>query len=189
MTFFENAIRELDQMGVAQVILPFILIFAIVYAILMKIQIFKSVQNEKGINSAIAFVLALVPVFQHFRNPGSAFDIIPHMNNILADVSIIFIAVLLLLILIGIWGIGPKNDENKLQGAVVIIAVAIIAIIVASEFGFGWYDISRYLDRSTVTIVAALLIFGLIIKFITDDGKPKKGDTLEDIGGMFEKKG
>jgi len=190
MSFFENAIRTLDSMGVATIVLPFILLFAIVYAVLMRVKLFGDIANQKQINIAIALVIALVPVFQHALFPGSQWDVITIINNALADISIIIVAVVMLLILLGLWGIKPKADgENRMQGVIVISAVAVVALIFASQYGFGWYSLPYFIDRSTMTIVVAIIIFGLIVKFITGDSKPaeEKGKVLKDIGDLFGK--
>lgn len=192
MSFFRDTIWELEQVGVADVILPFILLFTVTYAVLMKIKLF----GQKSVNVAIAFVIGLVPVFQHVlagRHQTTAISII---NNSIPQIVLILVAVLALIILLGLWGVSPSWDA-KAGSVVVIAAIGFIAYVFLSNSGFGWYDLPRWLDRGTMTIVIALLVFGLIIKFIvggpelTDEEKAAKEEKafFKSLGKMVKKAG
>ena len=58
MTYsFTDFVQTLEDMGVSDVLLPFVLIFTIVFGVLQKTDIFG--QNKKNFNAIIALVVAL----------------------------------------------------------------------------------------------------------------------------------
>lgn len=184
MGVLEDGIRNLERAGVVDVFLPFILIFAIVFGILSKLEIFGD--NSKKFNVLISLVVGLVPVFQHVLYPNSKYDVIPIINAAIPQVAIALIAIVMLILLLGFFG-GPKPfGKDSASGIMVIVGIIAIVYIFGSSAGFGWYQLPYWLQLNpeTVSIIVALVVFGLVIAYITSDSK-KSGDKKDGIVSLF----
>ncbi len=179
---FIDFVNSLDRMGVADVILPFFLVFVLVFAILKKIKIFGTDKKTKKYNIIIAVVLGAAVVFPHIIGNGP--DIVPVINNALPHVSVIIIAIIMFLILLGAFGAKYDIAGVSMGGIVSIVAAIIIVYIFGAAAGWGW-RIPRSLafleDPETVTLLIILLVFGIIIHYITkedvseEEKKKRKG--------------
>jgi hypothetical protein len=187
MSFFEQGFQSLIDMGVFEVFLPFLLIFAIIFGIMSKVKIFNEGDNKK-FSVVIALVMGLISVFQHVMYKGSQFDVINIINNALPQVSLVLVAVIMLFLLLGIFGGKPAGKGDTVGGIVGFIAVLVIIYIFGSSAGFAWWDLPWWLsDYQTWSIVVVILVFGLIIKYITGDDKDKKDGTKygPELGKFF----
>ena len=88
----QDFIRWLDDVGVRDVMLPFLLIFTIFFAILQKTKVLG--EGKKNMNLAVALVIALIVVIPHVTNdyPSEDVDPVAIMNKALPNVSIVLIA-------------------------------------------------------------------------------------------------
>lgn len=204
--YLEYGLRQLYDLGILDVFLPFILIFTLVFAVLQRTKILgKDSDNKplKNFNVAIALTLALATVIPHIlwgsRDPrypylaNGMIDVVQVINNALPSVSLILVAVLMFLIMVGIWGNNIKIAGSPIGGMVTLLSFILIVVIFGVAAGWfrnlpSWLYFLR--DPQTQALVVAIIIFGLIIKFITGEDKPKKdnnnffktlGETLEKI--------
>lgn len=191
---FEDFILRLDQWGVADVLLPFILIFTIVFAIMQKTEILG--KDKKNINVMIALVMGLAVVFPHvLRMYPSQSDPVDIINRALPNVSIILVAIVMLLLLIGLLGGEIKWLGTSISGWIAIISLIIIVWIFARASGWQSGRLPRWLswldNPDTQAMIIILLVFGIIVWFITKDDTQKKsnflGTAMENIGQMFKK--
>ncbi|PLW79876.1 hypothetical protein C0585_05470 [Candidatus Woesearchaeota archaeon] len=179
---FEGMIRTLESYGVADVLLPFILIFTIVYAIMQKTQILG--EGKKKFNVIIGFVLAMSVVIPHVLGtyPPNA-DVVDIINSALPSVSLVLVAVLALLLMMGIWGAKVNIAGKSLCGWVMIISIIFILIIFGSAA--NWFNLPDFLsflnDPELQSLLIIVLVFGIIIAWITGDDDDKKDD------GFFKK--
>ena len=96
---FSDMIKQLEQMGFYEVILPFMLVFTIMFALLQKIKLFG--QDTKNINIVVAVVIA----FFFVRVPA----IIATVNQFLPKISMIVIVLLMFLLILGVLGSGEST--------------------------------------------------------------------------------
>ena len=90
---FVNVFEELNNLGVMDSLLPFLLIFTIVFAVLEKTKIIG--EGKKQFNVIIALVISLMVVIPHVTGnypPGQ--DAVQTINNALPNVSVVIIAVM-----------------------------------------------------------------------------------------------
>ncbi len=178
VTFFQN----LDRMGFTDIILPFILFFAVVYAILHAVKVFK----QKNINVIVALCIALLVVIPHITGgypPGG--DVVDIVNSSIPAVVAILIAILMVMILLGMFGT-KLNIEGKTLGAIIAI-LALLAVIIIFGSAAGWFGGSPSFrfpswlgflnDSDVVSVIVVLLVFGLIVAFITHEPKDPKEKT------------
>ena len=129
MVNFADVILELEQMGVADVLLPFLLIFTLVFAVLQKTRILGQYENRprKNLNTIIALVMGLAVVIPHVVHP-SDYDAVNIINRALPNVSVILVAILMMMLLIGIFSDRFDIGRSFYGGWVVIAAAIIIAL-------------------------------------------------------------
>jgi hypothetical protein len=189
-----QGIFKLEEIGIMDVILPFILVFTIVFAILQKTKILghddtNEKKPKKNFNAVIALVMGLAVVVPHitgsYPTPGS--DIVNIINSALPNISIVLIAVIMMLLMIGVFGGEVNIFKSGIGGWAVAFA------ILATFFIFGsaahWWELPIYLqfmmDSDTQALVIILLVFGALIAFITADDTPKdpkKYSFMEELG-------
>ncbi|MBI4141579.1 hypothetical protein HY484_01495 [Candidatus Woesearchaeota archaeon] len=165
----------LDQWGLRDVLLPFVLIFTFTFALLQKISLFKqggtggdANKPNKKINAIIAAGIGLAALIPHFT--GTGFDIIVFMNNFLPQSFLLLLVVLLFLALVGTV---TKLDDTKpsthpLVGMIAFAAVLVLVLILLQSTQQINYPFLNFLnDPNTQAIAIVALVFILLIWYIT----------------------
>ena len=187
----ENYVRNLDSWGLTDVLLPFALIFAILFAILQKAKIFG--EAAKRINIVVSAVIAFMVVFPHVLGLYPAgWDVVAIMNNALPNVSLVVVAIVMALILIGLFGGEATWLGNRISGWIAVISFLVILFIFGAAAGWwgDWYWWDSWLSEDAVAIIVITLVFGILVWFITSEPKTadneNKGRFLRDIGETFK---
>jgi small-conductance mechanosensitive channel len=170
MVDFREVIDSLVDVGFYSVILPFILVYAVVFAILEKSGIFKTSDDSnkkqtKNVNSIIAFVFGLFAV--------AATQTVMWMQSFITIMITFVIFILMVLILLGfIFGedyMKLLKDDNGLKkgisytiaGIVLLIAVIVLMILTGAwDWFLDWLDDD--LGGVGDTIVTVLIIAGIL---------------------------
>jgi len=196
MGIFENGLMQLADMGVLEVLLPFILVFTIVFAVLQKTKILgdENGKPRKNFNAVIALVMGLAVVIPHVIGsyPSPESDIVLIINNALPNVSIVLVAVIMMLLIMGVFGGEVNIAGSSLAGWAVLFAIVATLVIFANAANWfvlpGWLD---FLNNSeTQALVVVILVFALIIWFITKEDKPKDSKEpsfMESLGKALSK--
>jgi len=179
-----RGIYQLQEIGVADIILPFLLVFTIVFAILQKIKILgvdEAGKPRKNFNAVIALVMGLAVVIPHVVGayPSDRSDIVNIINSALPNISLILVAVIMMLLIIGVFGGGVEIAGTALASWAVLFA------ILATVFIFGsaarWWYLPEWagfvLEPDIQAIIVVLLVFAVLIWFITKEDKPKTTST------------
>ncbi len=188
---------NLEGIGVLDVLLPFILVFTIIFAVLQKVKILgtdKEGNPRKNFNVVVALVMALAVVIPHvtgmYRGQMSVVDII---NNALPQVALLAVAIIMVLLTIGVFG--REFEAGKgFGGGVVALSVLIVGFIFAAAA--GWFDraiLPRWMwfiyDPQFQALIVTIVVFGLIIYFITKEDKPKDKTFMDKLNEMFKESG
>lgn len=181
---FPELIRTLESYGVSDVLLPFILIFTIVFAVMQKSKLLGD--NKKNFNIIIALVMSLAVVIPHVlgKYPRNA-DVVDIMNRALPNISIIIVAILMVLLIMGVFGANIKLAGTYMGGWMLVIGFLLVLIIFGNAAGwsiFQWDILSR-MDKDIKNLIIIILVFGIIIGFITGDDKSEKTA----LSGMWDK--
>lgn len=151
-----------------QIILPFLLVFAVVFAVLQKSEILG--KGKKQIDAIVALVVGLIVIAF-----GNATGIIVNLMPFLA-VSLIII--LVFMILIGmLFKEGEFNLDKKIKiGLGIVITVAVIIAVLYLTNGFGYVE-SLFSGAGGSTLLANIifiaLIIGAVAAVVFGGGKPK----------------
>jgi hypothetical protein len=189
---FVRFFNYLENLGMLDSLLPFLLVFTITFAILQKSKILGV--GKKNFNVVIAFVLALTVIIPHITGtyPPDK-DIVSIMNNALPQVSIVLVAIVMALLIIGLLGGESKWMGGSLSGWLAILAFGIIIYIFGGSAGW-WEDLGYrwgIWSGDTVSIVIIILVFAIVIWYVTkadsDSDKASKGmNYMKEIGDMFK---
>ncbi len=121
-----DAIEFMDASGIYDVILPFLLIFVITYAIFDRINIF-SIENKK-FNLIISLVISLVTVIAHVTNATPrGYDAVEVINTVVPSIILVVVISIALLILIG--SFGGETKGNNLAFYFSATSLGLMAII------------------------------------------------------------
>ena len=186
---FQDTFYYLQQWGILDVLVPFILIFTIVYAVLQKINIFAKGATDtsgKRFNAIIALAITLTAIIPHVLGtypPGT--DIIVIINNSLPEVVLLIVAVLLLMIMLGLvygeWPAGTALAGIAAIGSAVILVGIFLSNIIT-------IPILSYLDPQLQTLIVVIIVFGLVFLYVTYESEGKK-TWGEQIGSLFKEIG
>ena len=173
----QNFVMTLERWGLTDVLLPFLLIFVIFFAILQKTKILG--EGKKNLNVVVALVVGLLVVVPHVTNrfPPDA-DPVVIINEALPQVSLVLVAIIFLLILIGVFGQDMVMLGVTMPGWIMIISLGIILWIFGGAAGWWSSGFDQFLEENfgseAVAVVIMLLVFGVVIAWITTESKEEK---------------
>ncbi|MDI6737002.1 MAG: hypothetical protein QME12_00615 [Nanoarchaeota archaeon] len=182
-TAFGAVITFLEKLGFFDVILPFLLVFVIVFGILEKTRIFgveKVGDKEyprKSINSMVAFSIAFFTV--------AAKQVVASLQVSLPNVALILIIVVCFLMLAGSFmGDKPFSLEGRKYWVGFLTLVMFIAVILIFLNSFGWLDpligfFAMNLNTALMPIIFVIVIVGAIY-FVVGGKKDKDSDKKEE---------
>lgn len=162
---FQDFIANLEDLGVYEVLLPFLLAFVVIFAVLEKVQLFGA--DTRRFNAIIAFVIAFF-----FVRSESLVSIV---QQFLPKVSMFIIIVLMVLLIIGFFlGKEFTGFGGGMAIFFTILALVVVLWLYAESTGAGgsleWIR-DNITDKDIVWIII-LAVAGAIILFALG-GKPK----------------
>ena len=171
--------------GILDSLLPFMLIFVMVFAVLQKTKIIG--EGKRQFNTIVAVVMGLMVVIPHVTGtypPGK--DVVEIINTALPQVSLLVVVLLSALLLIGVFAPGVMFGGTILGVVFGFISLAAVVYIFGDAAGV-WKatGMFRFLgDPDTQAIVIVISVFALIIWFITrEEGR---GDTFTRVFDEFK---
>jgi hypothetical protein len=188
MATFSNLAQLFQTMGVVDFLLPFLLVFTIVYAVATKMPLFK---DNKNFSLVIALTLGLLFVVPHLTgNYPLGYDPVDVMNNALPSISLISVAAIMLLLLMGIFG---TNFAAAAAPLIAVVSIGFVAYVFGASLGLwtGPYDVFGWWSSEVTELLIIILVFGLIVWFIVrdpDKDKSKGAGMMKEFGKLFEKK-
>lgn len=181
MISFSNLAAYFQAYGVMDFLLPFVLVFTILYAVLLRMPLFKDNKNFRVI---IATALSLLFVVPHIIGTYPlGYDPVQVMNEALPSISLVAVSAVMLLLLLGIFG---KNFSQAASPLIAITAVGFVVYIFGASLNLwrGPYDVFYWWTSDITELMIIILVFGLIVMFITKEpGKGSAGDTFKKIFG------
>jgi small-conductance mechanosensitive channel len=186
-TIFGGVISFLQSFGFYDVVLPFLLVFTIMFAILEKTKILgtediKGVKyTKKNLNSIVAFVVAFLVV--------ASTKLVAAINQIMANVVLLLILSISFLLLIGSFF---KEDEDVYlkEGPwrTMFMIIMFVGIIVIFLHSFGWFTIAwdwlvGHWQTNFVATIVLLLFIALFMYYVIGGGKPSEQPKKSKEGG------
>lgn len=184
--FFERA----ENFGLTDALLPFLLIFILIFATLQKTNILGA--GKKNFNIMIATIIGLLVIIPHITNtypPGR--DVVEIINTSLPQVSLIAVAVIMALLLIGLLGGESKWLGGSLSGWIALLAFGVVIYVFGSSMNLWDNMFSDWLGPDTSSLIVIILVFAIIVWYITRDASSEKATKgfhlLNEFGDMFKK--
>ncbi len=185
----DQVITLLQNFGFFRVILPFLLVFSIVYAVLIKTKVLG--EEPTGTAKSAATIVALVSAFLVIVYT----PVVDAISTLLPQASFLIIVVVLLLMVLGLFGIsfGEKGPFAQKPVTLYIIAIIVLVIFVAilgfvlgpnvpalyafSQFLTGIIPITGEVSADTVALLVGLMIIlgivgGVIYMVTKSDTRP-----------------
>ena len=178
MVDFRDVVETLAEIGVIEVLLPFILVYAVVFAILQKSQIFEggssTEKQAKSINAVIAAVFGFFTI--------TSIQLIQIFQSFIINSIVVVIFLLCTLIVIGfLLGDEYKTlfNDNRVKYALAILLTIVLLIVLINIL--GWWDIiSSWFDGAgdaSDTIITVLVLAGVVgVLFWVSTGGKKGGN-------------
>lgn len=191
----QEGIRQLINQGLVEM-LVFALIFVLIYAVQRNVGLFvkhdadgkkdeESLKATKKIHAVIAAVIAVFVILPHHYAPFSSYDIIPIIEKSLPQVSLIMLAILSALVVMGMVGIKiMKTDGDGLPIMQVLFVIIVIVVGYIFLANSGRFNMPRWLASPEIwSVIIAVLVFGLVITFIMGPSRKKKkmSDRFKDL--------
>jgi hypothetical protein len=172
-TGFSSLFAWMESYNMLDALLPFLLIFTLVFATLVKTKIIGNGERKYAV--IIAFILAFIVVLPHIMGtypPHS--DVVNIINQALPNISIVIVAIIALLLLIGVFA--PVNlAGTMLGGFFVIMSLILVAFFFLQAAGWipainspTW---SFLADSDTQAVIIILVVFAFVLWFITREEK------------------
>ncbi len=183
---FRGMIEFLGEIGIYDVILPFLLVFTIIFAILEKTKVLGTEKigdkdvTKKNINSLVAFVMAFLVV--------ASTELVRTINEVMANIVLLLLLSIGFLMLAGSFHSGKSEfflDKDKQPFFywffMVLMLVGIIGIFLhAIQYEgqpfliFAWEWLGQYWDNGAVgSLIMILVLVGFMI-FITNTPKTEE---------------
>jgi len=182
LAYLEDVITYLDKIGFFTVLLPFILIFSVVFAILEKTKIFGT-ENiggtdfpRRNVNLIVSFSISLFAV--------ASATVIDVLTKALGPIIILIFVAVFSIVFIGVFG---QEADWKTNKAVKYYAGAlVIGVLAIFLWALDWLDeVKDYFESHTnlSNLIGVIILFGVIalsILWITQPGSSdSKGKDKE----------
>ncbi|HIG93151.1 TPA: hypothetical protein HA242_05905 [Candidatus Woesearchaeota archaeon] len=179
---FRGVIVFLDKIGVYDVILPFLLVFTIVFAILEKTKILGSEKIDgkehpkKNINAMVAFVIAFLVI--------ASTQLVAVINQVMANVILLLILGVSFLLLVGVF-FGDKEFtlEQFPTWIRFLMILMFIGIVVIFLNALDWlkYILSLFIhwNATWAASIIFLIVIGIFLWYVIADHTPKKSGKEE----------
>ena len=163
---------QLEQFGLLDAVLPFILIFAVIFTVTSRT---KVLGDKKNVHMLVALVISLLVVIPHVMGtypPGQ--DVVNIINSALPNVSLVIVIIVAALILMGIFL--PNSTGVPMGGALAFLSVGVIIYIFGTSA--GWWQSAAplgFLSNPDIqALVVIILVFAVVIFLITAESPGEK---------------
>ena len=181
---FRGVIDFLGDLGVYDIILPFLLVFTIVFAILEKTKVLgmekvgdKTI-TKKNLNSMVAFVVAFLVI--------ASTQLVAVINEVMANVVLLLILAVCFMLLVGVF-FGDKEFTLEKQSAwakffMVFMFIGIVAIFLNA---LGWLQavltlFENFDQEWAVTIIFMGIIMAFLWYIVANPTLPKSSGKKEE---------
>ena len=158
---YEEVFQFLVRLGLVDVILPFMLVFTITYAILQRTKMFA----DKRINGMIAFVMGFFAVM--------AVNILNIINIAIAYFVLLLIIVLMLALIFGLTGAQTGSKNKIFAGIVAGLAIIFLFLaLVQAEI----IEQDKFWLFILIMIILGAIVYGIQHHYKGKSAPPKKSE-------------
>ena len=173
---FNSFVDWFDTAGGFDVLLPFLLVFTIVFAVLEKTRILG--EDKKNFNVIIALVVGALLVSQT--------ALVEIINLFIPRVSLFIVIGLMLMLLIGLFGGGGEWTGFMFSIAAIVSVIGIIWALLPTYYSAdlpNWFQ----LEDQDKAVLLTIFVFILVIWYVTKEpGRGTGPNVLESLGKLSE---
>ena len=178
-----NVIQFLDRIGIYEVVLPFLLTFTIVFAILEKTKVLgtegKEKEPRKNINALVAFVIGFLVI--------ASAQLVQILTQVSSQIVILLLLIVFFLTMVGTFYKPTTQGENVperwQQFFLFFMFIGILLIFLAAiknERGESWLEmgldyLADYWGSTAVASIILIIVIIAIIAWVTSKPKEEKG--------------
>ena len=180
----QNAINFFKDFGFFDIVLPFLFVFTIIFAILEKTKILGTEKDDgktpkKNLDSMVAFVIAMIVVATN--------KVVSIINESLPNVVLLIVGFVSFLILVGTFWNGQEDFMKSHKGwyktFTIISFIFLIMVFLSaikndggeSWLSFGWNYMNDNWSGSVVSSFIFLIVLIFAIAYITAGNKKTQG--------------
>jgi len=176
---FRGVIEFMNRIGLYDVVLPFLLVFTVTYAVLEKSKIFGMTKDEDGqeatkknLDAIVAFVVAFFVV--------ASSKLVGILTNVSANMVIIMMFVFFFLILVGMLVQSENGIELEGKWKAVFYGLILFALILIFLGALGWLPniwgwLQKFYDSEYVAgIILLAIVVGFMFAVTSGGSKSKK---------------
>ncbi len=170
---FRGVISFFDRLGIYDVVLPFLLVYVAVFAILEKTAFFgkekvgKEEYTRKNANAMFAFVVAFLTI--------SSTKIVSIINEGMAKIILLMLVSISFMMLIGTF-FGTDKVELTKGWRVGGMVAMLIGVLLIFSYQLGWLEPAwdYVLDNWDGSVVGSIVLLILVVWFMSYIGKTEK---------------
>jgi len=179
---FRGALEFFNQLGIYDVILPFLLVFTIVFAILEKTKVLGTDEIEgkkytkKNLNAITAFIAAFLVV--------ASTRLVAIINTTIANTVLLLFLAVFFLILVG--SFAKEGEGIYLEGGwqtalmvIMFIGIALIFLDAIDWLRPTWDYLAAHWETQWVASLILIIVVILFIYYITKSESPQKAKKEE----------
>lgn len=185
---FRETLQFFDKIGIYDVVLPFLLVFSITFAIFDKTKVLGTEEidgkkyTKKNLNAMAAFVIAFMVV--------ASSKLVEMITEVSSNMVILLLLIVFFLLLIGAFykeGEGVFLEGGWKIGGMIVMLIGIVAVFaqaIKMDSGegfleFGWKWLIDHLSSTAVASVIFLLVILLFMGYIVKEPKGEKHKAEE----------
>ncbi len=172
---------QLEQFGLLDAVLPFILIFAVIFTVLKTTH---ALGDKRNVHMLVALVIALLVVLPHVMGtypPGQ--DVVKIINTALPNISLVIVMIVAALILMGIF----MPNQTGVPGGGLFAFISVGVIIYIFGLAAGWWETVAplgFLSNPDIqALIVIILVFAIVIFLITAESPGEKITGM--VKGLF----
>lgn len=172
-SFISQLLSKWEQIGFFSYLLPFLIIFALIFGILTKMNMFK---DNKMVNGVIALSVALMAL---------QFDFVPtFFSEIFPRLGVGLAIILSVLIVIGFF----VDTESKVMNYILLgVSVVIMYFILVQSAGATGWTSGDFWQEHWGEILAGVLLVVFVIAMINSSNPNKDSSTSPPFKGAWAK--
>lgn len=161
----QDMLIQLEYLGFFNYVLPFLLVFAVIYGILSFTKVF---QEQKAVNIIVAIILGLLSIRLSFFSD--------FLTELSPRLGVGLVIILTLLILIGMFV--PANYEDIISWVLLAIGgVIFVVILLQSSSVLGYFGYDLYSGETVGWIVMIGILVAIVIAVAVSGGHDEFSKT------------